>query len=284
MFRKFWLLTAAILSIFTFITPMKQAKAAANFDTPICLTVNDTYLAMDSEPFLYAGSTFVPIRFVSSALGADEVWWDAGKKTAVIRDGGTTIRLPIGKKVAYINGSRVSVDKSVMLVNDRTYVPVRFVAEHLGCTVSWDSASYTVLIQKKGSVVPEALRTEPKYDKDEIYWLSKIIHAESQGEPMEGKIAVGNVILNRVESPEFPSTIYSVIFDRNYGVQFSPTLDGSIYQTPLGDSVIAAKRALRGEKTVGKSLYFLNPKTAESPWIINNRKYYKTIANHDFYL
>lgn len=284
MFRKLWMLTAAMISIFTLITPMKPAEAAVSFDTPICLTVNDTYIKMDSDPFLYAGSTFVPIRFVSSALGADNVSWDAGTKTAVIRDGSTTIRLPIGKKLAYINGSQVSVDKSVMLVNDRTYVPVRFVAEHLGCTVGWDSASYTVLIQKQGTVVPDHLRTDSEYDKDEIYWLSKIIHAESQGEPMEGKIAVGNVILNRVSSPEFPSTIYSVIFDRKFGVQFSPTLDGSIYQTPLGDSVIAAKRALRGEETVGKSLYFLNPKTAESPWIINNRKYYKTIANHDFYL
>ncbi len=284
MFRKILALFLAFASVFAFTAPIRRAEAAVSFDTPICLRVNDIYLKMDTEPFLYKGTTFVPIRFVSEALGADEVSWDAAKKTAVLRDGGTTIRLPVGKKLAYINGTQISVGESVRLVNDRTYVPVRFVAENLDCKVFWDSASYTVEIEKGGVTVPEELSTTPKYDRDEIYWLSKIIHAESQGEPMEGKIAVGNVILNRVESPEFPATIYGVIFDRNYGVQFSPTLDGSIYQTPLGDSVIAAKRALRGDETVKDCLYFLNPKTATNSWIINHRRYHKTIANHDFYL
>ncbi len=254
-----------------------------NFDTPICLTVNNSYLKMDSEPFLFDGLTFVPIRFVSEALGA-EVDWNTGKNSAIINDGKTKIELPVGKKYAYVGGKKVSVGHSVKLVNDRTYVPVRFVSENLGCDVGWDSSSYTVEIFKDGVTVNESLIGERGYNDDEIYWLSKIIHAESRGEPMQGKIAVGNVVLNRVASSMFPNTIYGVIFDRNHGTQFSPILDGSIYQTPLGDSVIAAKRALRGETEAGRSLYFLNPRIATSSWIIKNRVFHKTIANHDFYL
>ena len=101
---------------------------------------------------------------------------------------------------------------------------------------------------------------------------------------MEGKIAVANVVLNRVKSKDYPNTIYGVIFDRNHGVQFTPVLDGSIYLTPLGDSVIAAKRALEGENPIGNCLFFLNPQTAESKWILNNRPYFTTIDNHAFYL
>lgn len=272
-------ISAAFMSVYV----GAAKEESVNFDTPICLTVNDYYLKMDSEPFLYDGLTFVPIRFVSEALGA-EVSWDKVKNSAVINDSGMSIELPVGKKYAYVSGKKVSVGHSVKLVNDRTYVPVRFVSENLGCDVYWDSSSYTVEIYKDGVTVPESLVGRRGYNDDEIYWLSKIIHAESQGEPMAGKIAVGNVVLNRVESSMFPNTIYGVIFDRNHGTQFSPILDGSIYQTPLGDSIVAAKRALRGETEAGNSLYFLNPRIATSSWIVKNRIYHKTIANHDFYL
>ena len=120
--------------------------------------------------------------------------------------------------------------------------------------------------------------------KDEIFWLGRIIEAESSGEPASGKVAVGNVILNRVKSNEFPNTIYTVIFDRTHGVQFEPIMNGSIYNTPSAESMISAKRALRGENIAGNSLYFLNPRTAANSWISNNRPYYMTIHNHDFYL
>ena len=280
---KILMFLCCVISVITMSTYVGAAKEDVNFDTPICLTVNNAYLKMDSEPFLFDGFTFVPIRFVSEALGA-EVNWNAEKKSAIIENSGTNIELTAGKKYAYVSGKKVPVGHSVKLVNDRTYVPVRFVSESLGCDVGWDSTSYTVEIYKDGAVVNQNLIGKRGYSDDEIYWLSKIIHAESKGEPMEGKIAVGNVVLNRVKSKMFPNTIYGVIFDRNHGTQFSPVLDGSIYQTPLGDSIVAAKRALRGESKVSGSLYFLNPRIATSSWIVKNRVFHKTIANHDFYL
>ncbi|MBE7048924.1 MAG: copper amine oxidase [Ruminococcaceae bacterium] len=254
------------------------------FDTPITMTVNKTLIHMDTRPFLYEGTTFVPIRFVSEALGAESVIWDSSSDSAIIAHKGTEIVLPAGKDVGYINGQKVTIDHGVILANDRLFVPVRFVSEALQCQVDWIYETYTVDIQKEGITVPEELVGYRSYTDDEIYWLSKIIHAESQGEPMAGKIAVGNVILNRVASRDYPNTIYGVIFDRNHGVQFSPVLDGSIYQKPLGDSIIAAKHALEGKQLVSNCLFFFNPKTAQSQWIANNRTYYTTIRNHDFYL
>ena len=162
-------------------------------------------------------------------------------------------------------------------------MPVRFVAESFGAKVGWDNTYYIVQINKSGVSVNSSL-IDWRYTKDEIFWLGRIIEAESSGEPASGKVAVGNVILNRVKSNEFPNTIYTVIFDRTHGVQFEPIMNGSIYNTPSAESMISAKRALRGENIAGNSLYFLNPRTAANSWIANNRPYYMTIHNHDFYL
>ena len=119
---------------------------------------------------------------------------------------------------------------------------------------------------------------------DDVYWLSRIVHAEAEGESFEGKVAVANCVLNRVKSSEFPNTIYSVIFDKKYGTQYQPTANGTIYNTPGNESVKAANAALSGYNNVGKSMYFYNPKKASSNWISNNRKYYTTIGNHNFHL
>ncbi|MDR5658345.1 cell wall hydrolase [Serpentinicella sp. ANB-PHB4] len=125
---------------------------------------------------------------------------------------------------------------------------------------------------------------DTQLNEDAIFWLSRIIHAEAQGESYQGKVAVGNVILNRVGHSDFPNTIYGVIFDVQYGyVQFSPVLDGNIYNTPNADSVRAAQEVLNGARPVGDVLYFLNPRKATNFWIVENREFYMTIDDHDFY-
>ena len=69
---------------------------------------------------------------------------------------------------------------------------------------------------------------------------------------MEGKIAVGNVVLNRVNDPRFPNTVYGVVFQRN---QFTPAMTGTINRTPNESSVIAAKLCLEGANTAGAVSY-----------------------------
>lgn len=133
------------------------------------------------------------------------------------------------------------------------------------------------------SAKPAVSRGDKQRDED-IYWLSRIIHAEAQGETYQGKVAVGNVVLNRVRSSKFPNSIYGVIFDKKDGyTQFSPVIDGTIYNTPNSDSVRAAKEALGGAKPVGEALYFLNPQKSTNFWIVANRKHMTTIGKHDFY-
>ena len=121
------------------------------------------------------------------------------------------------------------------------------------------------------------------YNADEVYWLARIISAEAKGEPMKGKMAVGNVVLNRVRSSAYPNTIYGVIFDRRYGIQFSPVANGTIYQTPTVDSIIAAKMCLEGYSLSSEIIYFVNPQKAPNSWISKTRPYAFSIGNHTFY-
>lgn len=113
----------------------------------------------------------------------------------------------------------------------------------------------------------------------EEYLLAQIIHAEAKGESYDGKVAVGNVVLNRVNSEDFPDDIESVIFQRN---QFSPVMDGSIYNEPEEESIQAAKDVLNGIKIVdSNALFFYNPRTSTSSWIFT-RTTITDIGNHRF--
>ncbi len=282
-------LILALVFILLFSTMFENTKTVVNandmlFETPVCLTVNGSYIKSDTPGYLEGGFTMVPIRAVTEALRADKVDWNEKTSTATITRKKTTIVLKKNSKTATVNGKNKTMDAASVIKADRFYVPVRFVAETLNTQVGWNSATYTVNITAPGVTVPASMIGDRGYSDNDLYWLSRIINAESQGEPMIGKIAVGNVVLNRVKSPLFDDNIYDVIFDRKHGVQFSPILNGTIYNEPLGDSIVAAKRALRGENYAGQCLYFLNPRIATSFWIVNNRTFFRSIGNHDFYL
>lgn len=119
-------------------------------------------------------------------------------------------------------------------------------------------------------------------NSDDFYWLSRIIHAEAANEPYEGKLAVGSVIVNRVKSSEFPSNIKDVIFDKKYGVQFTPTINGAIYNTPSDDSFKAAKEILEGKILNHDIMYFVNHNISTLNWFYT-LKFEFRIGDHWFY-
>ena len=103
----------------------------------------------DAQPFINADSrTMVPLRAVGDALGLT-VTWDAAAREAVFTDGIKTLRFPIGSTTAYTGeGGTVPMDTAAVIVGDRTYAPARYLAEYFGCTVGWDGAARTVVIEK----------------------------------------------------------------------------------------------------------------------------------------
>ena len=108
--------------------------------------------------------------------------------------------------------------------------------------------------------------------------LARVISAEARGEPYEGQVAVGAVILNRVEHPSFPSTVAGVVYQPG---AFSCMLDGQINQPVAESCVRAAQEALNGSDPSGGAIYYFNPSTATSSWIWS-RPLIKVIGKHRF--
>ena len=121
------------------------------------------------------------------------------------------------------------------------------------------------------------------YSMEDVYWLSHIIGSEAGIEPMEGKIGVGNVVLNRVKDPDFPDTVFGVVYDYEHTVQFEPVSRGTIHDDPKPDDIIAAYLVLEGANTAGSCIYFVNPDFG-SYWFDNNLEYVMSIGRHNFYV
>ena len=112
----------------------------------------------------------------------------------------------------------------------------------------------------------------------EVALLARLISAESRGEPYAGQVAVGAVVLNRVDHPSFPNSISGVIYQPG---AFSCLQDGQRDQ-PVSDSAYkAARDALNGSDPTGGAIYYFNPSTATSKWIWS-RPLITTIGKHRF--
>lgn len=110
--------------------------------------------------------------------------------------------------------------------------------------------------------------------------LARLISAEARGESYLGQVAVGAVVLNRVEHPSFPDTVSGVIYQKG---AFSCLNDGQFYE-PVSDSAYSAARdALNGVDPSGGAIYYYNPKKSTNKWILG-RKIITTIGEHVFCL
>lgn len=113
---------------------------------------------------------------------------------------------------------------------------------------------------------------------DELELLARIIYAEARGENFEGQVAVGAVVLNRLEHPEFPKSIRGVIYEPG---AFTAVADRQIRLQPDGKAYDAAKEALAGADPTNGAIYYYNPRTATDRWI-KTRPVVKEIGNHVF--
>ncbi len=227
-------------------------------------------------------TTYVGIRNFSTEMYKNaKVTYDSSIRTLTVKTDKLTLICKDGASYIEANGRYLYSDTPIYMSGGRMYAPVMLLAKAFGAKISWsDSIGGFSITRATGGIAS----ARSVYRDDEVLWLSRIINAESGGEPLKGKIAVGNVILNRVRSSAYPNTIYGVIFDKRYGVQFSPTSNGTIYNTPNEESIIAAKICLEGYTISDKIIYFVNPKKAPNSWVSKNRPHFTTIGNHAFYL
>lgn len=167
------------------------------------------------------------------------------------------------------------------------------IAEKNGVTLSSliraNRLSSTVIYPKQVIIIPGR---NPDYDlaisrgftREDVGLLSRVIYSEARGESFTGQVAVGAVILNRLENRGFPKTIREIIMQRQSGTyQFSPVEDGSINLVPDEIAVCAAIQAMAGHDPTNGALYFYNPDTASDQWI-KTLPVISRIGNHVFAL
>ena len=261
------------------IYPFVKGIADKNISNYKRTTVTLGGKTLSVQGFVANGVAYIPFRTASNTISGSTYSYNSSTGTSVMKASGLEITATNGAYVTYANGRVLfNTTPCVIMSDGRLYIPADVFAKAVGMIVN-SSESRTDL---SGSYKP-ILSGDKFYREDEVFWLGRIIHAESRGEALLGQIAVGNVVLNRVRSAYYPNTIYGVIFDRKYGVQFSPILDGSIYNTPGYTATLAAKICLEGYDVSGGAFFFLNVKLATSSWIPQTRKYAFTVGNHDFY-
>ena len=116
------------------------------------------------------------------------------------------------------------------------------------------------------------------YSSSDYQLLARLISAEARGEPYLGQVAVGAVVLNRVEHPSFPNSISGVIYQSG---AFSCLSDGQFNKAVADSAYSAARDALNGLDPSGGAIYYFNPNTATSSWIWS-RPLITTIGKHRF--
>ncbi|MEK4041112.1 spore cortex-lytic enzyme [Paenibacillus sp. FSL L8-0493] len=113
---------------------------------------------------------------------------------------------------------------------------------------------------------------------NEMDILAKVIYSESRGEPYVGQVAVGAVVMNRIQSSQFPNNIKEVVFQKG---AFTAVSDGQYWLTPNQTAYLAALDAVRGWDPTNHSIYYFNPDTATSVWIWSRPQNLK-IGKHIF--
>ncbi len=283
-----WAIILAIISGIAAMTPRVNAQESEDnvptaFDTSetsatigVKVYINDEELEVSGR--LIEETTYMPLRMMSEEMEESEIGWDNGIATV----NSDTISLSAQQGSYYVTANEriLYYGQPIKNIEGRIYVPIRILAKAYSLTLEWDDKTKSVKLY--GS--PKGLKNGNEYyNSDDLYWLSRIIHAESGGEILRGKIAVGNVVINRKNHKSYPNTIYGVIFDKKYGTQFTPVATGTIYKTPSAESILAAKICLDGFSLNDEMIFFINPKIATNFWITQTRVYVMTVGNHKFY-
>lgn len=171
------------------------------------------------------------------------------------------------KKWGYYSGT---VDG---IFGTQTQKAVRYFQQKNGLTVDGIAGSKTLAAMGISSS-----SNSGAYSSNDIYLLAKVIAAEARGEPYTGQVAVGAVVLNRVEHPSFPDTIAGVIYQTG---AFSCVTDSNWNVAPTDTAKKAARDAINGWDPSGGAIYYYNPAKTSNSWMFS-RPVIVVIGNHRF--
>lgn len=172
------------------------------------------------------------------------------------------------KELGFFNGT---VDG---IYGVKTQSAVRSFQRSVGITADGIAGQKTLLYLGLGS----SSSSNGSYSSSDVYLLAKVIAAEARGESYTGQVAVGAVVLNRVDSSSFPDTVAGVVYQKG---AFSAVTDSNWGVEPTAESRKAARDAINGWDPSGGALYYYNPSKTSNRWI-RTRPVITTIGKHVF--
>ncbi len=225
------------------------------------------------------GTTYVSLAAMAKALDESAAAaWNGSTGTVTVTTANLTMTARLGDHYVIANGRYLYVAERVGQSNGTVMVPLSVVTKAFDAKLTWDAASGKILVQRGSGALMSGAAF---YNQDDLFWLSRVIFAESGNQPLEGKMAVGNVVLNRVASPIFPNSVHSVLAQKN---QFSTYKGGKLAnRTPNESSVIAAKLVMDGGvvEEVKNALWF--DAMCSNSWAARNKACLVVIGGHKFY-
>lgn len=289
---------------------------AAFANSNSAIYIEDQKLSLNPQLRMADGVTYAPVKELADRMGW-QLAYDGGSGRIAVSNGlGDKLAFRTGESVVTYNGKAYDIPQAVTVRDGNAYFPLRTLAEAMHASVGWQDQGKTLAIKTEepyavrsgdtlasiaeasgttakalmirngladGSlqagqslkvVVPDFLDPETA----DAALLAKIVEIEAGNEPYEGKLAIANVVLNRVKSGRFPDTVRGVIYAPG---QFPPAGNGLLKtETASGDSLRAALAALSGENNVPGALYFFNPKL--EPDKAKKTKVVKKIGHHMF--
>lgn len=138
--KKVLSLTLSLVLVFSLFSTI-----VASAEKPVTVTVDGRQVVFDVQPRLIGGRTMVPLRAIFESIGATVIW-DEITQTVTSYNEVYVVKATIGSNIMTINGEERTIDVAPIVIDDRTLVPARFVAEAFGCDVDWDSDNFVVII------------------------------------------------------------------------------------------------------------------------------------------
>lgn len=245
-------------------------------DTALC--VDGEYVSVEVARVQHDGVTYVALAPMAKELDESvQIGWDGSSSTVTVKSSKLSLTAKVGQPYIQANGRYLYVPEGVQMVGGKVTVPLSVLVKAFDARLSWDAASGTAVVNRGSGAIQSG---DSYYNQDDLFWLSRIIQAECGNQPLEGRMAVGNVVLNRVKNPAFPSTVKGVLSQKN---QFTTWKNGALAnRTPNATSVIAAKLVLDGgevESTKGATFFDSN----SNSWAARNKTCVAVIGNHKFY-
>lgn len=265
----------------------QAADEAAAVEVVEPAVTTDEYVLIDGQPAptdigrtqSADNTTYVSMAGMAKALDQSAAAvYDGSTGTVTVTTANLTMTARLGAQYVVANGRYLYVEQPIGQSNGTLMVPLSVVAEAFDAKLSWDAATGKILVQRGSGALVSG---DAYYNQDDLFWLARVMYAEAGNQGLKGQMAVGNVVLNRVESAIFPNTVHGVLAQKN---QFSTYKGGALAnRTPTESCIIAAKLVMDGGvvEEVEDALWF--DAKCKNSWAARNKTCLAVIGGHKFY-